>query len=98
MTLLPKSTMTPEQRKLARHALGLDNPDAKGRSYRNCYYASAGHPAWHDLHEMVGAGWANLEDKDGGRTTLFWLTLPGAVLALNPGEMLDPEDFPSRRE
>lgn len=84
--------MTPEQRKLARHALGLDNPNAKGRSYRNRYYAGRGHEAWGTLHEMVGQGWMNLVDV-GGRS-MFWLTMVGAKLALDPGETLDPEDFP----
>ena len=86
--------MTPEQRKIARHTLGLDNPDAKGRSYRNRYYASSTHPAWHDLHDMVGKGWMNLEDQKSN--TLFWLNRSGAELALDPGETLDPEDFPLR--
>jgi hypothetical protein len=87
-------SMTPEQRKLARHTLGLDNPDAKGRSYRNRYYASPGHSAWADLHIMVGNGWMNLEDVQGGVGTVFWLNRSGAELALDPGESLDSEDFP----
>ena len=86
--------MSPEQRLLARHTLGLDNPDAKGRSYRNRFYASHSHPAWHDLHVMVAAGWMNLKDTRGSRETLFWLNRSGALLALDPGETLDPEDFP----
>lgn len=86
--------VTPEQRKIARHALGLDNPDAKGKSYRNRYYASRGHSAWTDLHVMVGAGWMNLEDEPQSRDTLFYLTTAGALLALDLGEKLDREDFP----
>lgn len=86
--------MSPEQRKIARHTLGLDNPDAKGRSYRNRYYASAGHPSWATLHEMVGNGWMNLDDQNLDQHTLFYLTKAGAVLALEHGERLDPEDFP----
>lgn len=86
--------MTPEQRKLARHTLGLDNPDAKGRSYRNRFYASRGHAAWGDLHDMVGESWMNLEDTPNSRETLFTMTRRGAKLALDPGETLDPEDFP----
>ena len=85
--------MTPDQRKLARHALGLDNPDAKGQSYRNRYYASVGHPAWDNWHAMVGAGSANADDQS--TTTLFSLTRAGAIAALDPGETLDPEDFPA---
>lgn len=86
--------MTPAQRTIARHALGLDSPNAKGMSYRNRYFASMGHPAWDDLHEMGKHGWINLEDIPGQRSTLFWLTKTGAQLALGPGEKLDPEDFP----
>jgi hypothetical protein len=84
--------MTPDQKTLARHALGLDNPDAKGRSYRNRFYASKGNAAWHELHNMVREGWMNLEDV--GSQTLFELTRTGALLALEAGETLDPEDFP----
>lgn len=85
--------MGPEHRKIARHALGLDNPDAKGRSYRNRFYASKGHAAWHDLHDMCREGWMNLEDV--GSQTLFTLTRAGAMLALDAGETLDTEDFPA---
>ena len=85
--------MSPEQRKIARHALGLDNPDAKGRSYRNRYCAGRGHAAWGDLHAMVAAGWVKFEGLPNSRLTLFSLTREGAELALDPGETLDPEDF-----
>jgi hypothetical protein len=84
--------VTPAQRYLARHFLGLDNPSANGKSYRNRYYARRGHAAWIVLHDMVGEGLANLSDENG--ETTFWLTRKGAELALNPGEKLDPEDFP----
>lgn len=84
--------MSPEQREIARHMLGL--PNINRESYRNRYFASLGHPAWHALHEMVDIGWMNLEDTKNGRETRFWLTKAGALLALDPGERLDPEDFP----
>ena len=87
--------MTPEQRELARHALGLDNPKAGRTSYRNRFFAGRGHPAWDALHDMVGAGWMNLEDEPDGKQTRFWLTTRGAMMALNPGESLDREDFPN---
>ena len=29
-----------------------------------------------------------------GGDDMFWLTKAGALLALNPGERLDPQDFP----
>ena len=86
--------LTVHELRIARHALGLDNPDAGGRSYRNRFYASRGHADWHTLHDMVGAGLMNLEDTSNGKQTLFWLNPWGAKLALKPGELLDPEDFP----
>jgi hypothetical protein len=79
--------MTPEQIKLARHALGLDNPDAKGRSYRNRYFVSGfGHSEW---DKMVRAGNAEFI-----RNT-YHLTRSGALAVLQDGERLDPEDFPA---
>ncbi len=87
--------MTPEQRKLARHALGLPaaRPVAGGRSYRNRYYVSPtieGRPtqAYQDWAQMVAAKEAA---SNGG---YFALTLKGAKAALYPGEALDAEDFP----
>lgn len=79
--------MTPEQKKLARHALGLDNSAAKGRSYRNRYFSHAGNPEW---VAMVEAGEATVNGP------WFHLTRSGAEAALNPREKLDPEDFPER--
>lgn len=78
-------SLTPEQRKLARHALGLDNPNAKGRSYRNRYVTAVQfHPDW---EAMMGDGFA----ERFGDT--YYLTKAGALLALDPGESVDPEDF-----
>ena len=78
--------MTPEQIKMARHALGLE--DGRKVSYRNRYFAG-GPPteaAWNDL---VAKGLAE-------RTSLcFHLTEVGAKAVLLAGERLDPEDFPS---
>lgn len=79
--------MSPKQRELARHALGLDNPDAKGRSYRNRYVSYTGHPEW---DAMVKSGEACLE------VNTYYLRREGAEAALNPGESLDPEDFPAK--
>lgn len=78
-------TMTTEMKQLARHALGLDNPKANGRSYRNRYVAYSGNAVW---DEMVRRGWAVLE------VSTYCLRREGAELALEPGERLDPEDFP----
>lgn len=82
--------MTPQQRTLARHALGLT--DGRKQSYRNSYVA-----ALHSFHEMawddlVRAGMAE-RGLDRKSTVGFCLTEAGARAALDPGEMLDPEDF-----
>jgi hypothetical protein len=83
--------MTPRQRELARHALGLT--DGREKSYRNRYVA-----ALHSLHEMiwddlVHAGMAR-RGKDGTSHVGFYLTEVGARAALEQGEILDTEDFP----
>ena len=87
--------MTPSQRSLARHALGL--PTDRMRSYRNRYIAGNEHPAYPDWVKMVQAKYAgmqNARDYPLGRNRLFYLTHAGALLALDPGELLDREDFP----
>lgn len=82
--------MTPSQREMARHALGLT--DGRKISYRNRYVASLcslREMAWDDL---VRAGMAE-RGRDGASSVGFCLTEAGARLALEPGETLDPEDF-----
>lgn len=85
--------MSPRQRELARHALGL--PNQKRTSYRNYFTAGYEHVDYDDWREMVSAGVAirrsggDLIDGD-----IFHLTLAGASAAIEPGERLDPEDFP----
>ena len=82
--------MTPEQRKMARHALGLT--EGRKQSYRNRYYVSLGSPdaaAWDDL---VSKGLA-VRGSDRERSVMFGLTLEGAEAALESGETLDHEDF-----
>lgn len=78
--------MTPTQRALARHALGL--PNENRRSYRNRYISTGGdyYFVWTDL---VSEGLAFRRDRD-----CFGLTLAGAKFALDPGETLYLEDFP----
>lgn len=90
--------MTPEQNRLARHALGL--PNDRRRSYRNRFHASAAHTAYQDWCEMVEKGWADFErdDPDKSDRMVFWLRPEGARLALQDGETLDPEDFPPSAE
>lgn len=79
------------QRKMARSALGL--PNNGKRSYRNRYTVPRDTPAWQDWLDMCGEGLAEITL----RSTMdhFALTPEGARLALEPGESLDPEDFPS---
>lgn len=86
--------MTPTQRELARHALGLGNEHA--RSYRNHFVAGrdhADHPDWMDMvRAREAVCWPNR--KSFGGDDLFKLTACGARAALNDGESLDPEEFP----
>lgn len=91
-----KPTSGELKRYMARHALGL--PNDSGRSYRNRYYLapkSRGHGLW---LEMVIEGRAGrVMAADGKTLDLFYLTPKGARWAINPGERLDPEDFPDAR-
>lgn len=89
--------MTPRQKRLARHALGL--PNAQNRSYRNRFIATYAPGDFDDWAAMARAGLADHAAPVaalGGRITTyrFWLTEAGAEAALEPGEQLDPEDFP----
>lgn len=85
--------MTPEQYKLARHALGLDNPRAAGMSYRNRYFVTVGGRIEDEWKAMEAAGEAEFRMSSSSQR-LYALTRTGAELALKPGEILDPEDFP----
>jgi len=85
--------LTPKQRELARHALGL--PNKKRKSYRNHFVtgkSSSDYPHW---QEMVAAGFAAVRGGNEltGGDDLFRLTKKGALAALNQREHLDPEDF-----
>jgi hypothetical protein len=86
--------MTPTQRRLARHALGL--PNSRRCSYRNRFIAAYAPGAYDEWCRMEDAGLAersrNIRDS---ATVRFWLTESGARAALNPGETLCPEDFPN---
>lgn len=83
--------MTPEQTKLARHALGL--PNERRRSYRNRYLAPADAPPCDAWRGMVRDGLA--EEGSSTRTGIwFGLTRKGAEAVLEPHESLCPEDFP----
>jgi len=82
--------MTPEQREIARHMLGL--PNRTRRSYRNRYCSDA----TPELLAMESAGWLKRSPKARMMTVedMWFLTEDGARLALSKGERLDPEDFP----
>lgn len=83
--------MTPSQIKMARHALGL--VDGRRRSYRNRYVASLGSPNEKEWDDLCERGLA-VRGSDRERMVGFCLTLTGAMVVLNEGEKLDPEDFP----
>lgn len=87
--------MTPEQRDLARHALGL--PNRNNRSYRNRFVTGPGGADYDHWMAMVDAGFAHRRDGKTlpfGGDDLFWLTTAGAVAAKRRNEGLDKEDFP----
>lgn len=89
--------------KIARHALGLDNPDCRRKSYRNRYFCGPKAPAfwiWRGLVKRSLAGM--VEDRPAGligpphprSARCFYLLRIAAVAALRKGESLCPEDFP----
>lgn len=82
--------MNLEQIRLARHALGL--PNDRRQSYRNRFLAGGEHAEW---RAMEAAGLAEADTTGGKGMTWFWLTREGAEAALEPGESLCPEDFPT---
>ena len=97
--------MTPEQRKLAHHALGL--PNKTNRSYQNYYSVREVMPAHAVWDSMVKTGWSEivakysldfLSNSPTLRGHMFRLTRAGALLALDEGESLNPEDFPEGGE
>lgn len=95
------TSMSDHQVGLARHALGL--PHRSRCSYRNRYVVAAENSDFREWLAMVAAGFAlrhRSRWNDGspmyvGGAVLFTLTRAGAEAALQPGEQLDPEDFPA---
>lgn len=83
--------MTPKQREMARHALGLT--DGRMVSYRNRYTAALNSFSEMEWDDMVRHGWA-VRGRDGASSVGFCLTDTGARLVLNASESLDSEDFP----
>lgn len=85
--------LSAEQRRLARHALGL--PNDRRSSYRNRFFAGPMTPTWWNWQGMVEGGGAVFYPASGGETSdLFVLTRSAAEAVLERGETLDLEDFP----
>ncbi|MER9056481.1 hypothetical protein [Mesorhizobium sp. M0910] len=87
--------MTPVQRDLARHAIGLDGRHKQ--SFRNHFVTgegSADHPHWLAMVESGHATRRRCSILTGG-DDLFRLTRAGAELVLDPGESLNPDAFPA---
>ena len=92
--------MTPQQRTLARHALGIDYAKrVRGlrTTYRNRFFAAPGstnHALWMNMCAAGLATHTSGNRQYAGNADLFCLTSAGAAMALNPGERLCTEDFP----
>lgn len=84
--------MNPEQKTLARHALGL--PNNKRTSYRNRYVCPETDPHWSNMVENGLATVRKGETLPFGGSASFYLTRKGAEAALEPREKLSPDDFP----
>lgn len=87
--------MTPEQKELARHALGLPNKAKK--SYRNRYVCAEDEPNWSAMVEQGLATMRAASTLPFGGNACFYLTLAGAKAALDDGEKLCDEDFPEAK-
>ena len=84
--------MTPEQRRLARHALGL--PNQYRRSYRNRFCASRNSPDDAEWRALTNEGVAKRWPWGWSGGDFYALTKAGADAVVQRGEKLDPEDFP----
>ena len=87
--------MTPLQLDLARHALGLPNPQR--RTSRNRYLIPKDGPDYAQWLDMIERGEALLVSPRTSTLACFALTLKGGQLAIGPREQLDPADFPEMR-
>lgn len=67
-------------------------------SYRNRFVCEVGHDDYADWVQMVRDGHATMRNRSVTGKTLFWLTVPGMKLALDPREKLDPRDFTTENE
>lgn len=92
--------MNAEQKRMARHALGL--PNNTRRSYRNHYVIGPGAPDHAEWSGLVSKGMAEMSEgkprETGHRMDCFFLTRAGAEAALEGKEKLCPEDFPPPSE
>lgn len=90
--------MSPDEKRLARHALGLPNKDKI--STRNVFFATPGSTPHEIWISMAGRGLADLETGFPGHSgaDLFCLTRMGAEQALAPGETLRDLHFPAGPE
>jgi hypothetical protein len=76
--------MTPKQRNLALHALGL--PNRENVAYRNHYCAAPGSPEYGEWEEMVRLGMATRMLGGSERSgDFFYLTSAGKEAALGGG-------------
>ncbi|WP_235841803.1 hypothetical protein [Cereibacter johrii] len=88
--------MSQHQIELARHALGL--PNRRKQSYRSHFVTGPDAPDYDAWEAMVADGFAK-KFRGGqlsGGDPVFILTFEGATAALERGERLDPEDFPTQ--
>lgn len=86
------NTLTPRERELARHALGLDG--RRKRSYRNrfvCGQEADNYATWRGMERR---GLAESWLPKGQTMVWFRVTRAGALAALEDDETLDEEDFP----
>jgi hypothetical protein len=80
--------VSPEQRRLARHALGLDNSTTV---YRNRYIAARLSPDVSVWSQLCDEGLA-VQARNDEATLTYALTLRGAIVAMERHETL-PRDF-----
>lgn len=95
---MPWITIIPEQRDLARHALGL--PNRRRTNYRNHFVTGPGSYDYAAWEAMVASGAATRRPGSvlTGGDDLFRLTRAGAEAALERSERLSPKDFPPTGE
>lgn len=84
-------TITPKQRELARHALGL--PNKQNTTYRNHFCIGKGGDGYEDWEALAAQG-AAVKAVGGVNWSgdFFYLTLEGAKAVLLPKEHISRED------